>query len=203
MYTDNQADKIKFLHAGEDVYIWPMAKIVMPEVISLGDSVKIDDYAFVVGGLKTTIGSFVHIASFASVTGGGEFTMHDFAAISSGVRIFTGNEDYSGATMTNPTVPHPYRVPTRGFVTIEKHAIVGANSVVLPGVVIGEGAVIMPNSVITQNCAPWRLYAGYPLRPVSVRPSETILQLEQQLRAEVYRADGSYIPARQRPITGE
>jgi acetyltransferase-like isoleucine patch superfamily enzyme len=192
-----------FLQCGQDVFIYPQAKIVAPEVIMIGDSVKIDDFSFIVGGLKTMIGSFVHIASFASVTGGGEFIMDDFSAISSGVRVFTGNEDYSGATMTNPAVPARYRTPTRGTVHIEKHAIVGANSVILPGVTIGEGAVIAPNSTITQSCAPWRLYAGNPLRAVTLRPSETILALEQQLRAELYTPDGHYIPAHLRTPVGE
>lgn len=188
-----------FQRCGQDVVIYPMAKIVAPEVISLGDSVAIDDFAFVVGGIKTEIGSFVHIASFSSITGGGEFIMEDFSAISSGVRIFTGNEDYSGATMTNPTVPYPYRKPVRGSVKIEKHAIVGANSVILPGVVIGEGAVIAPNSVVTQSCLPWRLYAGNPIRAVLVRLSEQILSLEQQIRMELYTPEGVYIPRSQRP----
>ena len=30
--------------------------------------------------------------------------------------IYTGNEDYSGNSLTNPAVPHPYRVPVRSFV---------------------------------------------------------------------------------------
>jgi len=39
----------------------------------------------------------VHIASFTSITGGGEYVMEDFTTLSNGVRVFTGNEDYSGA----------------------------------------------------------------------------------------------------------
>jgi acetyltransferase-like isoleucine patch superfamily enzyme len=194
---------LNFKHIGEDVVIYDLAKIVMPEAISIGDRVQIDDFVFIVGGVKTEIGSFVHIASYASITGAGEFVMEDFSAISSGVRIFTGNEDYSGATMTNPTVPSRYRQPVRGSVRIEKHAVVGANSVILPGVVIGEGAVIAPNSVVSQSCAPWRLYSGNPVRPVKPRDSDAILALEQQLRAELYTRDGRYIPQTQRASIGK
>jgi acetyltransferase-like isoleucine patch superfamily enzyme len=197
---DTQAQTFRAL--GQDVSIYARAKIVLTEVITIGDSVQIDDFAFIVGGLKTEIGSFVHIASFASVTGGGEFVMEDFSALSSGVRIFTGNEDYSGATMTNPTVPARFRQPVRGWVKIEKHAVVGANAVILPGVVIGEGAVIAPNSVVTQSCAPWRLYSGNPVRPVMPRESRQILALEKELRATLYTADGHYIPQNQRISVG-
>lgn len=192
---------LNFNRIGEDVLIYGLAKIVMPESISIGDRVQIDDFVFIVGGLRTEIGSFIHIASYASITGAGEFVMEDFSGISSGVRIFTGNEDYSGATMSNPTVPYPYREPIRGSVRIEKHAVVGANSVILPGVVIGEGAVIAPNSVVTQSCAPWRLYSGNPIRPVKPRDSEAILALEERLRAEFYTRDGRYIPDTQRSLT--
>ena len=59
--------------------IWPLAKVVSPQIIAVGDSVIIDDFVFLMGGMKTTIGSFVHIASFTSITGGGEFVMDDFA----------------------------------------------------------------------------------------------------------------------------
>lgn len=194
---------LNFKHLGEDVLIYGLAKIVMPEAISIGNRVQIDDFVFIVGGLSTEIGSFIHIASYASITGAGEFVMEDFSAISSGVRIFTGNEDYSGATMTNPTVPFPYRQPMRGSVRIEKHAVVGANSVILPDVVIGEGAVIAPNSVVTQSCAPWRLYSGNPIRPIKPRESKTILALEEQVRAEFYTPDGRYIPQNQRSVIGK
>src|SRR4051812_43194478 len=99
---DNQAYHLPFAAVGQDVVIWPLAKIVSPETISLGDSVIIDDFVFLVGGKRTKIGSFVHIATGVSVCGAGEFVMEDFSAISAGTRIFTGNDDYSGTCLTNP-----------------------------------------------------------------------------------------------------
>lgn len=190
----NQAYSIGLALVGLDVTIWPMAKIVVPDVITIGDSVVIDDYVFLMGGVKTSIGSFIHIASFTSITGGGEFIMEDFSGLSGGVRIYTGNEDYSGGCMTNPTVPAPYRIPIRSYVHIKKHAIVGANSVILPGVVIGEGAVVGANSLVTKDCKPWTIYFGSPAKPLRRRRSEKILDLEAQLRAEFYDTNGHYIP---------
>ena len=194
----NQAYTLKFAYVGLDVVIWSLAKIVSPDVISIGNSVIIDDFVFIMGGQETVIGDFVHIASFASCTGGGRFGIADFSSLSSGVRIFTGKEDFSGDTMTNPTVPCTYRQKTRSHVRIEKHAVIGANAVILPGVTIGEGAIISPNSVVACDCKPWTIYIGNPARPVRPRPSQRILELEQRLRAEVYTADGVYIPTRQR-----
>jgi galactoside O-acetyltransferase len=179
--------------------IWPLAKVVSPEVISLGDSVIIDDFVFLMGGIRTTIGSFVHIASFSSITGGGELRMADFSGLSSGVRIYTGNEDYSGACLTNPAVPAPYRVPIRSSVHLEPHVIVGANAVILPGVTIGTGAVIGANSLVTKDCAPWTIYVGTPARALKDRPRERILELEKRLREELYDASGRYLGRSEKP----
>jgi acetyltransferase-like isoleucine patch superfamily enzyme len=189
----NQAYNLKFAHVGADVTIWPLAKIVAPEVISIGNSVVIDDFVFIVGGKKTAIGDFVHISSFTSITGGGEFIMEDFSGLSGGIRLFTGNEDYSGKCLTNAAVPSPYRVPIRSFVHLKKHSIVGANSVILPGVVIGEGAVVGANSLVKEDCKPWTVYVGSPAREIKLRPHEKILSLEAQLRKELYDAEGRYI----------
>ena len=190
----NIAYSLGLASVGADVSIWPQARIISPERITIGDSVIVDDFVFLMGGAATRIGSFVHVASFTSITGGGEFSMGDFSGMSGGCRIFTGNEDYSGKSLTNPTVPLPYRVPERSFVRIERHAIIGANSVVLPGVVIGEGAVVGANSFVHKDCKPWTVYFGSPAKPIKRRPSERMLALEAELRRTLYGADGRYIP---------
>ncbi len=190
----NQAESLPLAARGQDVLIWPQAKIIYPEVIFIGNSVIIDDFVFFMGGKKSILGNFIHIGSFTSITGGGEFTMHDFAGLSSGVRIYTGNEDYSGKYLTNPSVPHPYRVPVRSFVHIGKHAIIGANSVVLPGITIGEGAAIGANSLVTKDCRAWTVYAGSPCKEIKPRPKDEILQLEDRLMRELFDDQGDYIP---------
>ena len=190
----NQAELIPLAAQGRDVLIWPQAKIIYPEVIFIGNSVIIDDFVFFMGGKKSILGNFIHIGSFTSITGSGEFIMHDFAGLSSGVRIYTGNEDYSGKYLTNPSVPYPYRIPVRSFVHIEKHAIIGANSVVLPGVTIGEGVAIGANSLVTKDCKPWTIYAGSPCTEIKPRPKDDILQLEDRLMKEVFDHEGNYIP---------
>ncbi len=192
----NQAYTLKFEKVGKDVTIWPLAKIVTPEVISIGNSVIIDDFVLLMGGKKTSIGDFVHIGSFTLITGGGEFLMEDFSGLSGGIKVYTGNEDYSGGCLTNPTVPFPYRVPTRSCVKIKKHAIIGANAIILPGVIIGEGSVVGANSLVIKDCKPWTVYGGSPAKELKSRQSEKILALESQLRKDLYDVDGRYISRR-------
>jgi acetyltransferase-like isoleucine patch superfamily enzyme len=190
----NQAYTLNFAQVGQDVQIWPQAKIISPEVISIGDSVIFDDFVLLMGGRSTILGSFIHISSFTSVIGGGELVMEDFTTLSSGIRLFTGTDDFLGGSLVNSAVPHPYRLPIRTFVHIKKHAVVGANSVVLPGVTIGEGVAIGANSLVNKDCEPWTIYYGSPARPMRSRPKEKILELEAQLRKDLYDPYGKYIP---------
>lgn len=195
---NSQASSLALANVGQDVIIWPLAKIISPEVISIGDSVIIDDFVFLMGGKNTSIGSFVHIASFTSITGGGEFIMDNFTTLSSGIRVFTGTDDFLGGAMTNSTIPYPYRIPSRTFVHIKKHSIVGANSVILPGVTVGEGSAIGANSLVTKDCEPWMIYFGTPAKPIKLRPRERILELETQLRKNFYDTEKNYIPKHKR-----
>ena len=190
-----------FAQIGEDVKIWPLAKVVNTANIFLGNNIIVDDFCLLISGSRLKIGDFVHIAAYVLVTGGGDFEMGSFSGISAGTRIFTGNEDYSGNYLTNPTVPFPFRQPIRSFVRIEKHAIVGANSTVLPGVTIGEGAVVGAHSLVKRDCKPWTIYAGCPAKVIGKRRSDRIIKLEAELTKEAYDEKGLYIPSSERSKT--
>ncbi len=172
---------MEFKKIGENVKIYPLAKILNPEVIAIGNNVIIDDFVLLMGGKETQIGNYVHIASFCNITGGGKFIMEDFSGLSSGCRIFTGSEDFSGSSLTNPTIPSEFRNIVRSFVVIKKHSILGANVVVLPGVTVGEGSAIGANSLVTKDCEPWMIYVGSPAKPLRPRQRKRILELEAQL----------------------
>lgn len=172
---------------GSNVRIFPMARLVLRDGIEIGSNVIIDDYAFIVGSKPgdpvVKIRDHVHIASFTSFTGGGELVLGDFTSYGSGTKIVTGSEYFQGGQyMTNPTVPEPYRKAKRSFVHIGKHAMLGLNVTVLPGVTIGEGCTIGACALVTKDCEPWGVYAGIPARRIAERPWETILELERELR---------------------
>jgi galactoside O-acetyltransferase len=177
-----------FRSCGRDVTIHPLARIIHPERIEIGDSVIIDDFVLLMGGSKTTIGSHVHLAAFSSYAGGGELTIGDFAGVSMGTRVFTGSDDFGGDGLTGPTIPAEFRAIQRSFVSIGRHAIVGANSVILAGVRIGDGAAIGAGSVVTRECEPWTVYAGVPARALRPRRRDKILELEKRLLAKSHSA---------------
>lgn len=188
----NQVSRLPFAAVGSDVTVWARAQIIGAELISVGDRVIIDDFVLVLAAAPTTIGSFVHIAAATTVMGGGTFVMEDFSTLSGGVRVYTGTDDYLGGSMVNSTVPAPWRLPVRSSVHLGRHSVVGAGCVVLPGVVVGEGAAVGALSLVNRDCEPWTVYAGSPARPVKERPRDRILELEAELRAVFYDEAGHY-----------
>jgi galactoside O-acetyltransferase len=175
--------KEDFMELGEDVCVWPQAKIVNPGLISIGHRTIIDDFVLIVAGEKPLkIGSFVHIASFCSITGRGGFVMEDFAGFAAGVRVATSDEDYAGGScLTNPTIPPEYRNVRNAPVHVKKHAIIGTNTVILPGVTVGEGCAVGANALVTRDLPPWSVCVGIPAKPIKDRPCQEILQMEKAL----------------------
>jgi acetyltransferase-like isoleucine patch superfamily enzyme len=51
-----------------------------------------------------------------------------------------------------------------GKVLIKKGAFIGMNSVIMPGVTIGEGSVVAAGSVVTKDVEPFSIYGGIPAR---------------------------------------
>ena len=101
------------------------------ELIDIGDNSRIDSLCVVSG--KVSIGRNVHIAVFCNVAGGeAGISMLDFSGLAYGCQVFAQSDDYSGATLTNPTVPDKYKAEIKQPVVIGRHAIVGTKSIVFP-----------------------------------------------------------------------
>jgi len=147
-------------HQIAKVKTFESTKIIGVDNIRFGKNIIIDDFVLIYAKEEIIIGDFVHIASFTSISGGGGLVMGDFSGIASGCRIITGTEDFKGKGFGNPTIDNSFRNVKTGAIGIGKFSIVGANSVILPNVVIGEGAMVGANSVVTRSLEPWGIYVG-------------------------------------------
>ncbi|HEY4971109.1 MAG TPA: acyltransferase [Steroidobacteraceae bacterium] len=144
-------------------------------MISLSDNIRIDDFCVIsagAGGIQ--IGRYVHIAVFCSLIGAGRIALGDFCNLSSRVSIYSSNDDYSGQRMTNPSVPEEFTGVSHADVTIGRHAIIGAGSVVLPGVTLGEGVAVGALSLVKKNCEAFGVYAGAPARRIGARKRDLL-----------------------------
>ena len=159
-----------FKKAGSNLKIFDLAKIVKPEVIEIGDYSEIDDFTFIYGGKGIKIGRYVHISRFVSIIGGGELYLGDYTVLADGSRILTGTDSYNSGARMSTCLPIEQRNVKISFVHIEKDAFVGTNSIVHPGVTIGEGAIIGSNSLVLKDIEPWTINVGSPCRVIGHRP---------------------------------
>ena len=169
---------------GEGVLVHETAQLVDLDNIALGDNVRIDPYCVLsAGGGNIALGSHIHVATGACLFGSGGIRVADFANISGGVKIYSVSDDYSGATMSNPTVPEEYKALDRQQTDVGQHAIIGSGSVVLPGATIAEGAAIGALSLVTRPTDPWTIYAGQPAKAIKGRRRD-LLELAERFLAE-------------------
>jgi len=178
-YSEDELRELGFAYCGQGVKISRKASLYNTKRISVGDFSRIDDFCVLSageGGIE--IGRHVHIAVFALLIGQGKITLGDFVGISSRAAVYSSNDDYSGAFMTNPTVPSEYTNVTAAPVTIGRHALIGSGTVVLPGLDIAEGVAIGALSLITRDCESFGVYVGAPARKVKER-QRNLLDLEQ------------------------
>lgn len=176
-----ELDKLGLQSLGENVLISKRASIYLPERIKIGNNVRIDDFAILSG--EISLGNNVHIASYCALyggAGGAGIVMKNYSGLSSRVTIFSMTDDYSGEFMTNPTVPAAYTNVMKARVFIQEYVIVGAASLILPGVEIGEGTAVGAMSLVAKNLPEWKICSGIPARVVKER-SKKLKELERQL----------------------
>lgn len=84
--------------------------------------------------------------------------------------------------MTNPTVPDEYKKASRAAVRIKGHVIIGAGSVVLPGVTLGFGSAVGALSLVRDDVDEGVVVAGTPAKPIGRRDTARLIALEAMLR---------------------
>jgi acetyltransferase-like isoleucine patch superfamily enzyme len=65
-----------------------------------------------------------------------------------------------------------------GDVTIGNRVWIGYRAIVLPGVAVGEGAVVAAGAVVTKDVAPFTIVAGNPAREIGTRSSNLDYRLD-------------------------
>lgn len=174
--TIEQLNTLGLKSLGENVKISDKACIYEPEKISIGDSSRVDDFCIVSGNV--IIGKNVHIAPFCLLAGGTEgIEMLDFSGCAYNVQIFSQSDDFSGKTLTNPTIPSKFKNEKKARVKIGKHVIIGTGSLVFPGVNIAEGCSVGALALVNKSTKPWGIYTGNPAKRIKDR-SKDLLSLE-------------------------
>jgi len=181
--SDCQLSTMGFKYLGKNVKISDRASIYNCDQIEIGDNSRIDDFCVISG--KVTLGKYCHITPMCLVAGGipGVF-ISNFCTLAYGVKVFSQSDDYSGQTLTNSLIPKKYKKEIFKAVFIRQHVIIGANSIVFPGVDVAEGCSIGAMTLLNKSTHPWGIYVGNPAYRLKER-SKNMLQLEKKFLAEI------------------
>lgn len=179
--TREEIEQMGFASVGNNVFISTKASFYGTSKIHIGNNVRIDDFCVISAGEGGVyIGNYIHIAVYSSLIGSGRITLMDYSNISSRVSIYSSNDDYSGNYMSNPMVATEFTNVMHAPVVIGRHVIIGSGSVILPGVVLGDGAAIGALSLVKDNCDNFYIYAGNPLKKIKPR-AQNLLEKEKLL----------------------
>lgn len=181
--SESALKELRFKKIGRNVKISERASIYDAHRMEIGDNSRIDDFCVISG--QVTMGRYVHIAPHCLVAGGEKgITLEDFSGLAYFVQVFSQSDDYSGRTLTNPTVPAEFKNELKAAVRLGRHVIVGASSVIFPGVDLADGCSVGAMSLVKRSTQPWGIYAGNPARRVRER-SRDLLALEQRLLGSI------------------
>ena len=178
-YTNRELREIGFRALGRNVLVSRTCRIYTPELITLGSHVLIDDFTILNG--EITIGDHVHISSNDELYAGeASITIGDFCGISSRCAFYATSDDFSGASLNNPTVPRALRYEKNLPIVLERHVLIGTGCSIMPGVTLGEGCSFGSMTLINRSTEPWGIYLGIPARRIRER-ERGLLELEKKL----------------------
>nr|WP_315142920.1 acyltransferase [uncultured Flavobacterium sp.] len=169
-----------FNRLGNNVLISKKASLYNTKNISIGSNVRIDDFSILSAGEEgIEIGNYVHIACYVSFIGKAKIVLEDYVGISSKTSVYSSSDDYTGNFMTNPTISDEFKSVDNRPVIFKKYSIIGAGSIILPGVIVGEGTAVGALSLVTKKLPEWSVYMGSPVRFIKERKKEMLRFLPQ------------------------
>lgn len=149
--------------APSPVFYEPIVR-TRPEKITVGEGSRIDSFVKLEGGEGLSIGRYVHIASFAHLgIGGGTTIIGDYAAVASGGKVISGSNQTDVDSMS-ACAPAVFQKTKRSVTTLRACSCILTNAVVLPGVTLGEGAVLAAGAVATKDIPAWEIWGGVPAK---------------------------------------
>lgn len=183
--TEKELVDLNFKVIGTNVLISDKVSIYNAKNISIGSNVRIDDFCILSAGeMGINIGNYVHIACYVSLIGKELIEVQDYVGISSKSSVYSSSDDYSGEYLVGPTIPVKYKNVDHRPVIFEKYSLIGASSVILPGVRVGEGVAVGALSLVTKDLASWGIYIGSPAKYIKDR-KKGMVKVAQDLEKDV------------------
>lgn len=144
------------------------ARVLMADLCTVRENVSVGRGTIVGRGVTVenfcTVGRFCKLESECYITA--YSTLEDRVFVAPGV--VTSNDNYVGRTAE--------RFKHFKGVTVRRGGRIGAGSVLLPGIVVGEDALVAAGSVVTRDVPARKVVMGSPARVVRDVPVEQLLE---------------------------
>jgi len=116
---------------------------------------------------RLQIGANTSVGNDAILDARGGLVIGSNVNLSTGVHIWTAQHDWRSQDFGLDL----------GGVVVGDHAWLSDRVTVLPGVTIGEGAVVAAGGLVTRDVGPFQLVGGVPAKPLGVRPDNLTYDL--------------------------
>lgn len=161
--------------------------VVTAPNISIGDYTYYDDAEAPTEFEKNNVlfnypefGDRLIIGKFCSIASGTKFIMGSANHRLSSVTAYPFNV-FGGAWSEN-TPPHLSQLPFKGDTVVGNDVWIGRESVILPGVKIGDGAIIAAYSVVTKDVPAYNVVGGNPAKFIKKRFGDELIELLLKFR---------------------
>lgn len=158
------------VQAEEGVLIDRTARLFGGSRIRIGRNSRIDAFCVLSAGPKgIDIGKHCHVASGCKFLGQELISMEDYSGFSVNVTAFSSSDSYTEPQLAGPTIPEEWRAVENAPVYIGRAAIVGASSVILPGVRLGTASSVGALTFVRRSVPDFHIISGNPPRKVGER----------------------------------
>ena len=113
------------------------------------------------------------IGKFCQIAAGVEFVMNDANHQMNAVTTFP----FYTLEGWEMNAPDPSEMPFKGDTVIGNDVWIGQNAVILPGVHIGDGAIVGANSVVGSDIDPYTIVVGNPAKVLRKRFDDELIDL--------------------------
>lgn len=164
----------RFLHFGEGSFMCDISKLIGEQFISIGKNCKFNDGIFLTvweqidkkrGNTVIEIGNNCNFGAYNHITAINSIKIGDNCLTGKWVTI-TDNSHGTTDISELQIPPLNRKVTSKGKVIIGTNVWIGDKATILPGVTIGNGAVIAANSVITKDVPPMTVWGGNPAKKI-------------------------------------
>ena len=164
-----------------------LKNVITAPNIEVGDYTYYDDPADPAGFEKNNV-------LFNWPAFGDKLIIGKFCAIASGARFIMNSANHRlGSVTTYPfsvfggewerrTPPHLSQLPFKGDTVVGNDVWIGREAVIMPGVHIGDGAIVAACAVVTRDVEPYSVVGGNPARFIKKRFGQPLISLLEKLK---------------------